>query len=236
MKRLCEICGQEFTTYPSRIKIGHGKTCSRKCQAKWQSIHRQGQNSKPKIALICEACGSEFLVIPSRTDARFCSRECKYIGHSKDISGKNHWAWKGKKAKCQNCGQEFHVKPYILKRDEGKFCSMACYNAAKPIRFSGNNNPRWRGGISLPYRGSNWQRQRRQARRRDGYTCQLCGISEDDLGRQLDVHHIKPFSTFHDYISANKLENLICLCHECHGKVELDPLFTLQPEQAELAL
>jgi 5-methylcytosine-specific restriction endonuclease McrA len=78
---------------------------------------------------------------------------------------------------------------------------------------------RWKGG-SDHYRGPNWQQQRREARKRDNYTCQRCGITEAVLGQDLDAHHIVPFSQFSDYREANRLSNLACYCKTCHAIVE----------------
>jgi len=238
MKRQCEICGGTFTTYPSRVKIEHGRTCSRQCQAKWQSIHRKGEVRIPKRKVRCEICGKVFDVKSSRADtARFCSWKCKVKGHSKDMGGAQHPAWTGNTRICEHCGKEFHVKPSAEKNGDGKYCSMACYNASKPERWMGESNPRWRGGHDR-YRGRNWQRQRRRARRRDAYTCQSCGVKESDYGRQLDVHHMVPFADFADYRKANELANLMCLCRECHARHEVEdgwpPLFVPEPEQAAL--
>lgn len=66
--------------------------------------------------------------------------------------------------------------------------------------------------------GPNWHIQRELARARDGYTCQVCGSSEQ--GRSHDVHHKTPFRTFSSYEQANRLENLVTLCHPCHRRVE----------------
>ena len=66
--------------------------------------------------------------------------------------------------------------------------------------------------------GRNWQVQRESARARDGYRCQVCGLPEQ--GRAHDVHHKTPFRTFTSYEQANRLENLITLCHPCHRRVE----------------
>ncbi len=86
---------------------------------------------------------------------------------------------------------------------------------------SGENNFNWRGGYA-PYYGPNWLQQRRNARRRDNYTCQRCGKSEKQNGKQLDVHHIKAFRLFGvtRYRKANQLDNLISLCAACHKVVE----------------
>ena len=100
------------------------------------------------------------------------------------------------------------------------------YRFLQSIHKAGENSARWRGGRE-PYYGKNWRRQQRRARKRDGYTCQKCGKSEQDNGRALDMHHIIPFCEF-DYVvgendnykQANKLTNLISLCMSCHQRVE----------------
>lgn len=85
----------------------------------------------------------------------------------------------------------------------------------------GESNFNWKGGYE-PYYGPNWRQQRRNARARDKYTCQRCGVTEKDLGRQLDVHHKIRFGNFgiKRYKEANRLENLISLCYTCHTTVE----------------
>jgi DEAD/DEAH box helicase domain-containing protein len=74
--------------------------------------------------------------------------------------------------------------------------------------------------------GPNWQEQRNRVRARDGYRCTLCGAPEPP-GRQHDVHHQRPFRTFgyapglnENYLLANRLENLVLLCRNCHGRME----------------
>jgi DEAD/DEAH box helicase domain-containing protein len=66
--------------------------------------------------------------------------------------------------------------------------------------------------------GQNWEGIKAQARARDGYRCQVCGIPEE--GRAHDVHHKIPFRTFASYEQANQIHNLITLCPGCHRRVE----------------
>jgi len=66
--------------------------------------------------------------------------------------------------------------------------------------------------------GSGWSRIRDRVRARDKYTCQVCGVLETT--RQHDVHHKTPFRAFTSFVEANRLENLVTLCHSCHRKVE----------------
>lgn len=75
--------------------------------------------------------------------------------------------------------------------------------------------------------GPNWPQQRLRARGRDRFRCQVCGISEEALGRELDVHHLRPFREFgyrpgvnEAYREANALDNLISLCPSCHHRSE----------------
>jgi DEAD/DEAH box helicase domain-containing protein len=66
--------------------------------------------------------------------------------------------------------------------------------------------------------GSNWKKQRDLARKRDGYQCQACGIPEKD--RSHHVHHKIPFREFSSPELANRLENLVTLCPNCHQRAE----------------
>ncbi len=95
--------------------------------------------------------------------------------------------------------------------------------------------------------GPEWPKIREQVRARDGFRCQMCGRPEKT--RQHDVHHKIPFRMFmrsHPQTpktpdfgvsptsadvglqsvprrareQANRLENLVTLCPECHKKAE----------------
>ncbi len=66
--------------------------------------------------------------------------------------------------------------------------------------------------------GANWNQQRRLARERDDFTCQICGARETT--RQHHVHHRVPFRNFTSALIANQLDNLITLCPTCHKKAE----------------
>lgn len=88
---------------------------------------------------------------------------------------------------------------------------------------SGENSRTWEGGYA-DYYGPNWKEQRRKARDRDDHTCQSCGMTKEEMGREPDVHHIRPFRKFESHERANRLENLVCLCRECHAVWEGIPL------------
>jgi len=78
-----------------------------------------------------------------------------------------------------------------------------------PINQEGKSNPNWRGGISYEPYGQKFNAiLRRQIRKRDDYTCQICNTREN--GQAHCCHHI-------DYNKKNNCpSNLISLCPHCH--------------------
>lgn len=81
----------------------------------------------------------------------------------------------------------------------------------------GKKNPNWMGGFDrrdYPYEFN--QALKHQIRQRDNFTCQCCGMTEEEhvknFKQSLHVHHI-------DYNKKNyNNENLISLCCGCHTK------------------
>ena len=100
------------------------------------------------------------------------------------------------KGRCNSCGRK------------GKL------NGNFGKNFLGKNNPNWIDGRSyLPYTIEFNIKLKGQIRKRDNFTCQKCGIKQENHYRKLDVHHI-------DYDKENcKEENLITLCHDCNLRV-----------------
>lgn len=204
----CDICRTNIITRYKNGKINRCKECATKERAErgWTTIK-------------CSYCEIEFKRKKSRVKegVNFCSRECR---------GKHQMNREVRQ--CANCGIDVKRKASDFKRVDDPnrdreyiYCSVKCmgehYQSEK--LFTGENNEMWRGGGEYYY-GENWRKQRRKARERDNYTCQHCGIKEEDNNKQLSVHHIKLFRSFNgDYISANKLDNLISLCEPCHRAV-----------------
>ena len=63
----------------------------------------------------CKYCGEEFE--QKQGVEKFCSREC--WGKSRRV--------KTVKINCPTCGDEFEIKPYMLKEGVKRFCSQKCY-------------------------------------------------------------------------------------------------------------
>lgn len=67
--------------------------------------------------------------------------------------------------------------------------------------------------------GKDWKKIRELIRKRDCYSCQVCGLPETTSEHH--VHHKVPFKNFLDPSQANQVDNLITLCSTCHQKAEL---------------
>lgn len=202
-KYICSICKKEFKTTNKKQA-----TCSKECA----SILKR-KNAMVKIT--CDYCGKEFERIKGRVKStkNFCSIECR-TNSTKQREIRN----------CSYCGKIIERKKSDFQRVDGNgckedvYCSIECmanhyYESGKT---SGENNGCWTGGKNS-YRGENWFHIRNEIRKRDNYTCQNCGIKEDDFGMQMSVHHIIPYILFrgNDKLS-NQSDNLICLCESCH--------------------
>src|SRR5690606_24785750 len=75
-------------------------------------------------------------------------------------------------------------------------------------------------GISLEHRYLRRTRDRKlveERKKKDNYTCQACGFMREVEGRKyiIDVHHLKPLGTVKGVVITS-LDDLICLCPNCH--------------------
>lgn len=118
--------------------------------------------------------------------------------------------------RCMQCDKRFsQPRWYVEKGIRSQFCSNKCrthWESNEDFELVLEGRPEYRGG--------NWKIQADKARARDGFCCASCGITEDALGRQMDVHHKIPYRLFDSPQEANQLGNLISLCPSCHKKME----------------
>jgi len=66
--------------------------------------------------------------------------------------------------------------------------------------------------------GPHWEQIRNAVRQRDQFRCQVCGSPES--GKAHHVHHKNPLRNFQSKDEANRMENLITLCPNCHKMAE----------------
>lgn len=220
---VCPNCGKEFWYYLSWPR----KYCSNACKGK-ANVQNIKHWAPTGYAAVCETCGKTFWA-DKAVRGRFCSRTCHGKWLSAHIKGGAHPNTGRKFGRpsylpaptmkaCPVCGKEFVVKPsHAAWR---RFCSKQCMAMDYALRTRGEDNFNWQGGYE-PYYGPSWRAAQRAVRERDK-VCRLCGMTPEQNGRELDVHHIKPFRTFRvaRHLEANDLSNLMALCHACHMKYE----------------
>jgi len=162
----------------------------------------------------CDHCGKSFAFKSRGKDHKrnnhYCSDQCYRLGR---------WGGIRKITRpCAHCGKpvEREFNNANTRSTYGPFCNHICYGKWRSTNLNGENSPAWKGGYSLQYFG-NWKSQRKAARSRDDHTCQQCGVTRQQWGYCLDVHHIINYNWFYDPHWANKLYNLITLCRSCHA-------------------
>ena len=213
IKKNCLVCGEEFITYPSEIKLGRGKYCSKKCMGEAFKKSRLGENHpnwKEKIKCICKECGKEFYVNPcvlKNGRGKYCSKKCKDASQA----GETNPLRKKIKRVCEVCNTVFFVMPYVLRDGGGKYCSSDCFHKGA----SGENSPMWKGGVSFePYCPRFNKRRKEAVREFFGRRCLACGVEEKDCRTKLPVHHVD-----HDKEQGcdGKPFNLVPFCKSCHA-------------------
>lgn len=190
----CSQCKKEIIVFNSRL---HKKNhfCDRDCYLKF---HKSG------FTINCVTCGNE-LYLPKYREGKknyYCSFKCRRTAQEYT---------------CDWCGIKFKRRGKNI--NDKNFCSKKCMGKWQSEYKQGENSNSWLGGWKKYY-GANWTQQKNLARKRDNFTCQLCGGKE--LNKAFDVHHKIPFRKYgkEKYKEANRLDNLITLCNSCHSKIE----------------
>lgn len=168
------------------IYFGQAKTCSKKCS-----------NNSIKIIRECLNCNKKFKTPQTRKEAKFCSLKCYHKNKTnKAVITSN----------CFYCNKEFGRKKSLLNRGKHNFCSKDCswlYNRGK-------NHFNWIKKLDIDRDGI-LRRWSLKIRKRDNYTCQICGETNK---KYLEAHHIKEKALFPEV--QFDLNNGITLCIKCH--------------------
>lgn len=239
----CVVCGNSLAAFAMPARGGFQKYCSvacRKQRAKppvhpcvrcGTTVRRKrisgmcvgcARGAESKAPRACVICGSLF--VPKwRNEQRSCSGRCAELlrgAHMVERFGP------GKVTRqCEGCAQPF-TRKRNKNRHAGRFCSRECYwnwRNGKHVRWVSDRAPV----------DANLGTRRRQARiratggkrsnrlrvcERDGWRCQLCGISTPRVasgtGRPDAPHmdHIVPLAAG----GADTDDNAQCLCRRCN--------------------
>lgn len=212
VKLNCETCGKEIIKSRTDFNGAKNHFCSKKCWGEYLSKNKSGENwhSWSRIEVECNKCGKILLRQKKQVEAAnhiFCSRKCR-IGY---FLGEKHPLNSKIKVKCLNCKKEIFRKRCEVEAYEKLFCSRQCRD-----KYSrGDKHHCWNGGTSLEPYGLEFNNYLKlKIRERDKFCCLICGCSEEENGRSLDIHHV-------DYDKKNNSDsNLVSLCRKngCHSK------------------
>lgn len=196
--KLCQICDAAFSVKPYRANTA--RFCSGSCRAKW--VCSLPHNRKPRPRML----GNQL---------RAGLRPTNAFQPGETVGAKNAKWTPGIKLRCEHCGSTFERKPNEVRmRHRIRFCNRACFLASGC--FKGDGSPLYCGGPTT-VRGDNWRQLRLTVIEEQGGDCAECG---KHIGRQLHVHHKRPFREFADAEDANARANLIGLCNSCHAKAD----------------
>lgn len=206
--RQCTGCGSWFYDPQSRRKF-----CD-DCDA--NAGEHNGNWQSAKETTDCKRCGSSFEFYPSDKCGVYCP-DC--VADSDEFLGDSYTKDAERVEKdCEQCGKPMTMLQSKLDRGNGRFCTRECLGSWLSENVVGEQHHLWKEG-ETSYTGE-WLDVRANARKRDGHECKVCGMTREQNGQRLDVHHIRPVRDFEDPQDAHRLDNVVTLCRSCHGKVE----------------
>ncbi len=206
--RTCSGCGADF--YDPKARRKYCNDCNP------EAGEHNGNWKGAQEETTCKRCGTEFSYYPSNKKGIYC-HSCIENGDDLTELGPKAYAERVT-LRCEQCRCKMDVLKSRVARSTVRFCSSNCRDTWLSENYYGERHHSWKEGESK-YRGT-WWYVRRQARKRDDYTCQNCGTSKSELGQNPHVHHVKPIRNFEDPQEAHTLDNVVTLCPSCHHKIE----------------
>ncbi len=218
-KNKCIDCGKRLSDYATkRCQKCYYKLMNKKIA---HCINCEKQLSK-NIYIRCRKCQEIYKKTKIKHKKKHYCKKCGINiseGSKKGYCRKHNQLFRSHKDSC-NC--------VICKSKRGEYVgkSNPFYNKIHSKSFKKEQSIRM-GGTGVPYENSEYGAEfdntlKEQVRFRDHYKCQICGCSQLENGRQLDVHHI-------DYNKLNNvLRNLIALCRKCHARTNYNREYWIQ--------
>lgn len=213
---ICKNCGVIFRVRNSILRNYQRRGivrefCTTKCKGEYHSKYKTGA-ANPCFKgntdhNVCKNCGKSFSYKTygkyKNQKKQFCTELCKHKYHQI-------------KRECIICGKEFVVKKSAVERGRGIVCSNKCASLLQIGRFIGDKSPVWKGGTSFePYCPKFNKEFKERVRAFFNYKCAECGMSQEENGKALGVHHvIYNKNTCCD----STIPLFVPLCNHCHSK------------------
>lgn len=178
--------------------------------------------------MICSKCSKEFNSTKENIDG-LCSK-CRYVVNI-DKYRKTNFCACGKRilktsTVCKSCSQigELNHQYKTGYTTERRYCSCGnlislgssklCFEC-RNRSLVGSGNPNYRSGTfsNIIYSKEEYKKWRNTVRKRDSFTCKLCGSSKRGV---MDAHHIYSKAEFPTLVFEEV--NGITLCKQCHRK------------------
>ena len=228
MKRLeridttCAGCGAIFPLKPylAKKRTKRGRFCSMGCRSRFMATLNPATQPRPVLSA-CAHCHTEIKLKASKVRViNFCSHSCRgAYGCGKrwaDHDGKTQ-------VPCAQCNEPIALRTWqvrlkIARGQRQFFCDRDCFGKWKAENWRLENNPSWKGGWT-PH-GKGWNVICAEVREEQGHACAECGITEQQIRKALDVHHIIPARLFANRRDASYRKNLVGVCHPCHMRIE----------------
>lgn len=193
-------CDEQLHQYDTRFR-----------QQRFIRGHQSRIQPNKQVTIPCEHCGQPIVRSQwhfKRVSHQFCNQQCAGYWATKHGSrkGENNGYYNTITVPCAGCGQPVSKAASLINRRNNRvYCSVCIPLIVHPGRK----------GFYVGYPAEFNQALRTQIRKRDKYSCQLCGQLQKEAGT-LHVHHID-YNRFH-----NDPMNLISLCRICHGQTNFD--------------
>lgn len=212
----CPTCGQQFSTEQGmrqhHTKVHDRPLPNRTCKGCESEFYdpkarrsycnscnpnageHNGNWKDARETATCTRCGATFSYYPSSKAGVYCS-DC--VEAAPGLLPENY-SEPGERVTvpCRFCETELEVRPARLENQtRGVFCTLECYG----------------GWLSENVVGPEHHHD---------YECQYCGVDRKELGRNPDVHHVRPVRSFERPGDAHTMNNVITLCRSCHRRAE----------------
>ena len=151
-----------------------------------------------QVTQICGYCDRPYKVKKSHAHLRKnCGRKCMGLASRTQVE-----------VVCDQCGAA--LSRYPSKAKKRNFCNKTCSGLWSSENVRGANHHGYIDGRSIKYPDNFDGEFRAAIRRRDDYTCAVCGK------KGKSVHHINYDKT------DTRVENCVVLCRPCHSKTNGD--------------